>query len=179
MVCHFVHVKGRSCIERINVLVVRETILHHVWEYVRKGVLEFIVCENSAAPKRVLKTTAMSAKLPYATKYVGEILATTIICTTEVHVLELLERVLTDLVPWISVVPYIRSHQHAQFLVVCIGLILRVWIVVTDQPLEALESFPGQTFLQILKSPGVFTSAGYGTTDYLKPVEDFDQEKFD
>ena len=105
MVRHFVHIEGRSYVERVDVLIVREPILHHGWEDTSTGLLEFIVHENSVDPKRVFKATAICAKLPYATKYAGGILATTVVCTAEVRVLELLECVLTDLVPWISVVP--------------------------------------------------------------------------
>ena len=52
----------------------------------------------------MLEATTMFAEFPHAKKYVSGFLATTI-PPTEVHVLELLVHVLTNLVPWISVVP--------------------------------------------------------------------------
>ena len=113
MVHHFVHHEGSSCIERANVLVVREPILRHIWEDIPKGLLEFIACQNSAGLKQVLKAIASCAKLPHAAEFVGGILAKIIVRTTEVHVLKFLERVLTDLVPWIlkcgPLDPYVSS----------------------------------------------------------------------
>ena len=78
--------------------------------------------------------------------YVDRFLATTIF-TAEVHELDLLVHILTNLVPGVSVIPEVRGHQHAKFFVVRVRLVRRTRVPITDQPLEARESLPGQTLL--------------------------------
>ena len=105
MVHNIVHIEGRSWIKGINVLIVREPILHRVGEDVPVYLFKLIICEDPVGPKRMLKATTIFAKFPHTAKYVGGFLATTVVSPTKVHVLELLLHVMTDLVPWISVVP--------------------------------------------------------------------------
>ena len=104
VVRNLVHVKGRSWVKWIDVLIIREPILHRVREDVSLDLFKLIIHEDPAGSKRVFKATTMLVEFPHAMEYVGRFLATTVL-STEVHVLELLVHVLMDLVPWISVVP--------------------------------------------------------------------------
>ena len=114
------------------------------WQRRGKVRFEFIIREDSGGSKRVLAATAQQSKFPHATEFVGRLLATTIFAT-EVHELDLLVHMLTTLVPRMSVVPQIRGHQNAQFFVVCVRLVRRIRVTITDRPLEARESLSGQT----------------------------------
>ena len=127
-------------------MIVRETILHRVGKDVPIDLFEFIICEDSGGPKQVLAATAQQSKFLHATEYVGRFLATTIFAT-EVHELGLLVHILTNLVLGASVVPQARGHQHAQFFVVRVRLVRRIWVITTDQPLEARESLSSQSLL--------------------------------
>ena len=84
-----------------QILIVCEPILHRVGGNVPIDLLKLIVRENPAGPKRVMAATTQLAELPHAAEYFGRLLAT-IILPTEVHVLELLIHILTDLVPWLD-----------------------------------------------------------------------------
>ena len=82
--------------------------MHRVGEDVSVDLFKLIIREDLAGPKRMLKATTMFAEFPHASEYVGGFLATTAI-PTEVLVLELLAHVLTDLVPWMSLIFLIRK----------------------------------------------------------------------
>ena len=72
-----------------------------------------------------------------------------------------------------------HAAKHAQFIVVHVGLVHGVGVMIPAQPLEALEGFTGQTVFEFLKSPGAIPPAGCSLTDYLEPVEGFNQDEFD
>ena len=93
-------------------LIVREPVLHRAGKDVPIDLFEFIIREDSSGPKQVLAATAQQSKSPHATEYVGRLIATAIL-TTEVHELDLLVDILTNLVPGVSVVSQVRGHQHA------------------------------------------------------------------
>ena len=101
---NLVLIKGRSWIKWIDVLIVRESILHRVGKDVPVDLFKLIIREDPAGPKRMLEATTMFAEFLHATEYVSRFLATTVL-PTDVHIFELLVHILTSLVPWISVVP--------------------------------------------------------------------------
>ena len=98
--------------------------------------------------------------------YVGGLLAPAIVSATKVHVVQLMEDVLTGLVSCIGVVPQFLGHQHAQFFIICVGLVHGAGITILDRPLESLEGFSGQAFSKLFKYSGVVPSAIRGTLDY-------------
>ena len=64
MVCNLIHVEKRSWVKWIDVLIVREPVLHRAGEDVPVNLLEFVIREDFSGPKLVLAATAQQAKFP-------------------------------------------------------------------------------------------------------------------
>ena len=67
VVLNLIYVEGHSWVEWINVLIVRELVMHRVWEDVPINLFEFIIREDFAGPKRVLAATAQLVEFLHAT----------------------------------------------------------------------------------------------------------------